>query len=114
MKQSRNKAVVIGYITVAMNALSSIILTRLYVKYLGLETYGIYQMINAVTQYILLFDFGITATVMRFRIAALDSGDRIKDENLLAHCRFILAALSILVILVGTILGMNIGKIYNL
>lgn len=113
MKHSLKKAMIIGYATVALNAISSIILTRLYVKYLGLETYGIYQMINAVTQYILLFDFGITATVMRFRIAALESGDKKQDENLLAHCGIILIALTIIVVIVGGILIINIGNIYT-
>lgn len=112
MRQSRKKAMLIGYTTVALNAISSIILTRLYVKYLGLETYGIYQMINAVTQYILLFDFGITTTVTRFRISAKESGDKKQDENLLAHCGFILVALSIIVIITGAILSINIGSIY--
>ncbi len=113
MKQSRKTAMIIGYVTVAMQTVSSIVLTKLYVKYLGMETYGIYQMIYAVTQYILLFDFGITATVMRFRITALASGEKKQDENLLAHCVMIITALSTIVVIVGLVLSANIGNIYS-
>lgn len=111
-EKARGIAIVISYCSVAVSALSSLLLTKLFVKYLGIDAYGHYQMINAIGQYILLFDFGITATVMRFRVVAIERRDKTGDENLLAHCLAIVAILILLVIVAGTICLFNVDRIY--
>ena len=112
MIKSRKTAIIIGYGTVLANALSSIVLTKLYIKYLGYNDYGLYQMINAITQYILLFDFGITTTVSRFRVACLEKGSKKEDENLLAHSFTIVGILVTVVVIVGFVVRGNIHQIY--
>lgn len=112
MIKSRKTAILIGYGTVFANAISSIVLTNLYIKHLGYDDYGLYQMINAITQYILLFDFGITTTVSRFRVACLEKGSKKEDENLLAHSFSIVAFLIAAVVAAGLIIRGNINYIY--
>lgn len=110
---SRKNAILIGYITVGMQSLSSIILTKLYLAYLGQNMYGIYQMVFSIAQYILLFDFGISTTVVRFRTFALENNDKKADENLLWHCAVILTVLSTVIVVVGSIVYRNLGFIYS-
>lgn len=110
---NRTKAIIVGYIIVALSSVSTFLLTHLYIKYLGMNDYGVYQMMNAITQYILLFDFGITTAVMRFRIAALNEKDKTRDENLLFHCITIIFVLILLVVAAGIIISIFIGNIYS-
>lgn len=110
--KSRRTAIIISYCAVTVSALSNLLLTRLYISYLGLDAYGHYQMINAIGQYILLFDFGIMTAVMRFRVVELERKDKKRDENMLFHCFMIVLVLMFLVVMVGTISLLNVGRIY--
>lgn len=112
-KNSRNRAIAIGYITVALQSISSIILTKIYLSHLGINTYGIYQMVFSIAQYILIFDFGIASTIMRFRTVYLENDDIEGEESLLFHCAIILIFLSIMVIAFGSIFYINIDFIYK-
>ncbi len=97
---------------VMLQSVSSLFLTKLYLQYLGYHTYGVYQMVFSVAQYVLLLDFGIATAVMRFRIECTEKKDRKADENLLAHCAAIVGIVSVLVIVIGGILIKLLPNIY--
>ncbi len=110
---SRTRAIIIGYITVAMQSISSILLTKIYLRYLGINIYGIYQMVFSIAQYILIFDFGIASTVMRFRTFYLEDVDKKGEENLLFHTAVILIVLSIIITIMASLIYINISFIYK-
>ncbi len=62
---SKKLAVTLTYVSIVVQALSTMFLTSFYLRELGSETYGLYQMINAVAQYILILDLGISTVMVR-------------------------------------------------
>ena len=57
--KSKKLAIIVSYALICTNVLSNLILTPIYLNYLGTDGYGFYQMIYAVASYILILDLGI-------------------------------------------------------
>lgn len=64
--KSKKLAIIVSYALICTNVLSNLILTPIYLNYLGTDGYGFYQMIYAVASYILILDLGIGTTMVRF------------------------------------------------
>lgn len=111
--ESKKAAIILSYIGVLAQTLSTIVLTRLYLQRLGAETYGLYQMIYSVAQYILILDLGISTTMIRF-IAEFDTKKDIeRKENFAFHFLIIVGILAAAIAGVGIAVNINIENIYR-
>lgn len=111
--QSKKTAVFLTYLLIVAQTLSTMFLTRFYLDQLGAETYGLYQMIYAVAQYILILDLGISTVMVRY-ISEFDArGDKQKTENFAFHFALIVGALSVIIAAVGLIVNANLENIYR-
>ena len=111
--KSKKMAIALSYIGVLAQTLSTIILTRLYLRRLGADTYGLYQMIYSVAQYILILDLGISTTMIRF-IAEFDTKkDTARKENFAFHFLLIVISLCVIIAGVGLAVNANIENIYR-
>lgn len=110
--KSNKAGAICSYIMIALNTISSIVLVPFYLKFLGIEGYGLYQMIYSVANYILILDFGIGTTMVRFITEYRTKNDKKGEENFAAHCLLIVGLISTLILVVGIILANNIGRIY--
>lgn len=63
---SKKTAAILSYVHLALNSVSSILLTPLLLKFLGVEEYGLYQMIYSIGLYILILDLGIGSVMIRY------------------------------------------------
>lgn len=112
--KSKKVGIVFSYILIACNTLSNIILVPFYLKFLGIDGYGFYQMIYSVASYIMILDFGIGTTMVRFITEHRTKKDNIKEQNFAAHCLIIVIILSITIVVVGIILSNFLGNIYSI
>ena len=111
--ESKKAAIVLSYIGVFLQTLSTIVLTNLYLKKLGADTYGLYQMVYAVAQYILILDLGISTTMIRY-IAEFDAkGETEKKENFAFHFLIIVGVLILMIVNAGIVVNFNLGNIYK-
>lgn len=111
--KSKKLGMLTSYIMILANSLSSIILVPFYLKYLGVDGYGFYQMIYSVASYILVLDFGISTTMVRFITEYKVKKDERGAQNFAGHCALLVVILSILMIAVGIFLSFFIGDIYK-
>ena len=63
---SKKTAAIFSYIFLALNSVSAIFLTPFLLKYLGVDEYGLYQMVYSIGQYILILDLGISTVMVRY------------------------------------------------
>ena len=63
---SKKVSVFVSYCMILGNTISNLVLTPLYFKHLGSEGYGLYQMVYSVAHYILVLDFGISLTMVKY------------------------------------------------
>ena len=110
--QSKKVAVMISYLIILANTFSNLLLTPMYLKYLGIERYGLYQMVYSVAQYILILDFGISTTMVRYISMYHAHDDYESESNFASHCLTIVISVIIVVGIIGTLINSNLLKIY--
>lgn len=110
---SKKLAMILTYLQIIVQSVSTLFLTRFYIQELGEDAYGFYQMIYAVAQYILILDLGISATMIRY-IAEFDArDDHQKAENFAFHMLCIMMLLLCAIAGIGIFVASKIGSIYT-
>lgn len=109
---SKKGSIILSYISLAVHSASNIILTPLYLKYLGMDQYGLYQMIYTVASYILILDFGIKVAMVRYISKYHASNDYESERNFSAHCLITVTAIVIIMIGIGLWINIFLLKIY--
>jgi len=112
LMRSKKIAIIISYFSLIFHTLNNIILTPIYIKYLGLEQYGLYQMIYTVASYILILDFGIQTTMVRYISRFHIQNDYESEKDFAAHCLILLSLVALGIITVGGIINAFLLKIY--
>lgn len=110
--ESKKLAIIISYMMILANTFSNLILTPLYLRELGIELYGLYQMIYAVAHYILILDFGISTAMVRYITMYRENKDRRSEENFIAHCIGIVFVIVLMIIAIGIVLDCKLLSIY--
>ena len=112
MTKSKKLAVSLTYISIIIQALSTMFLTSFYLRELGSDTYGLFQMINAVAQYILILDLGISTVMIRY-ISEFDARDNHqKSENFAFHFGIVVLLVLAGIVSIGIAVNLNIENIY--
>ena len=110
---SKKSAIVVSYIVLLFNTLSSIFLTPILLKYMGVEEYGLYQMVYSVGSYILILDMGIGTVMIRY-ISELRFKEDKKSESNFAGMIGLITLTVCSVITIGLFLiDANIESIYK-
>lgn len=110
--KSKKFAIIISYLMIAANTLSNLLLTPMYLRYLGIEMYGLYQMVYSVAHYILILDFGISTTMVRYIATFHAKNDYDSEKNFSAHCLGIVCVVIIVIAAVGKIVNSQLLNIY--
>ncbi len=91
------KAFIANFCFSFLNALLSIVFTRIYVKYLGAEGYGIIGFYNSIAALFHIFDFGSSAAINREMAKALAQPQKLQQARNMARSLEI-------VVLIGSLL----------
>lgn len=111
--KSKKLAIIVSYALICTNVLSNLILTPIYLNYLGTDGYGFYQMIYAVASYILILDLGIGTTMVRFISIYKEKKDKKGEEVFAFYSAVLVAIVSVFIIIVGLIVNCNLEHIYK-
>lgn len=109
--KSKKFAIFVSYTLICINVLNNMILTPIYLRYLGTDGYGFYQMIYAIASYILILDLGIGTTMVRFISIYREKKDKKGEEVFSFYCLILVLIISILVFIIGNII--NLKNIYT-
>lgn len=110
---SKKTGAVISYVYLALNSISSILLTPFLLKRLGVDEYGIYQMIYSIGSYILILDLGIGTVMVRYISEYRARGDSGKERNFSGMLAIITAAICFVVFLIGIMINYNLESIFK-
>lgn len=110
---SKKIAIIISYISLVIHVISNLVLTPVYLHFLGMDQYGLYQMIYSVASYILILDFGIKTAMVRYISKYHAENDYNSERNFSAHCLITVISMIVLMITAGLILNVFILKIYK-
>ena len=110
---SKKGGIVISYIALVFNTVSAILLTPILLKYLGVEEYGLYQMVYSVAHYILILDLGISTVMVRYISEFRARNDKRAEKNFAMIAGMVMAAIMVAVVLVGMAVNVNLENIYT-
>ena len=104
-RESRAKGVMLSYITTVVRTASRLLLTPLYLHFLGVEEYGFYQYVFSIAAYAVILDFGISSVINKFAIEYREKNDKAGEENVMFYTLVFAAGSVLLIALAGLILG---------
>lgn len=110
---TKTGAILISYITLVLNTLSSVFLTRILLRELGTDEFGLYQMVNSVAHYVMILDLGIATVMVRYLSEYRAKGDLEGERNAAAIIGVFSAVGLVLVVIAGLVIRANIGGIYQ-
>lgn len=107
-KEQIKSGALLSYINIILTTFSGLLFTPFLLRQLGQSEYGLYMLIGSIVGYIAIMDFGLHNTMYRFISKYQSEKNYIKQENFLATTFLIYGVISLLVLLIGTILVMNL------
>lgn len=110
---SKKTAAVISYVYLALNSVTAILLTPFLLKSLGVEEYGLYQMIFSVGSYILILDLGIGTVMVRYISEYRAKNDNESERNFAGGMAVVTSIICILVAIVGILINSNLEFIFT-
>lgn len=114
MKKNNLKlGVVLSYISIFVSVLISLIYTPIMLKLLGQNEYGLYSLCVSLTSYLTLFSFGFGGAYYRFYSKFKNEKDEENISKLNGMFLLIYSIISLLIIIAGTIMVLNIENIFR-
>ena len=110
--KSKKIATMAGYASIVITTALNLILTSLYLRTLGKDGYGLYQMIYSIAQYILILDMGISTVMVRYLVEYNSKGDNEGAENFAFHIGILILAILVIIAIGCMILNASIEIIY--
>lgn len=101
---SRKIGVILSYILMILEVLSTLLLTPFIIRSLGQAEYGVYKLAAAINAYLLLLDLGIGNAIVRYVAKYRVSGDKEKERRFFAVAMIFYGIVAIIALLVGCIL----------
>lgn len=112
-RESRAKGVMLSYITTVIRTVSRLLLTPLYLHFLGVEEYGFYQYVFSIAVYATILDFGISSVINKFGIEYRERNDKAGEENVMFYTLVFAAGAVCLIGLVGIVVGIAAPVIFG-
>ena len=109
----RKYGIFLSYINMIIYAVAGFIYLPILLYYIGINEYGIYQLIGSFIAYFSIMDFGLSSSVTRFYIKYKTLNDKINMENVLAIAVRAYGIIAIILLILGCICYFNIDKIFS-
>lgn len=109
---SKKTAAFLSYINQGLSTVFAIFLTPILLKYLGVDEYGLYQMVYSVGHYIMILDLGIGMVMVRYISEYRARNDKEGEENFAALIAIFTVFIALLVFIAGEILNFNVENIF--
>lgn len=101
---NRKTGVVLSYVLMAVEIVSTLLFTPFLLRTLGRSEYGIYQLIMSVTAYLALLDLGVGSSVIRYMAKYRADNDKMSQRKFLGVTTIYYLFISVAVILLGLVL----------
>lgn len=108
----RKSGIILSYLYIIVSALVNIINVPIFLHFIGVNEYGIYETIGSLIAYFSILDFGLPATIVVFYSKYRASGDQKNAENILAICSRIYIAITVAILTVGIFLYFFLDSLY--
>ncbi len=103
----------LSFASIFLKNIIGLLITPFIIRSLGSSEYGLYTMMGALVGYLSVLDFGLNNTVIRFVAKYKAQNDKLGEENFLAHSFIMYGCISLLVIVIGAFVYVNLDGLYG-
>ncbi len=103
----------LSYVIISLSTIAGLLYTPYLLRQLGQSEYGLYMLIGSLIGYITVLDFGLHNTIYRFIAKYQAENDEENQENFLASCFIIYGLISVLILVVGAVVYLNLDVIFS-
>ena len=104
---------VLAYTIIVLNILVGLVMSSLLGKALGQTDYGLYQALGSLVGSIMIMDFGLGSTVIRYVSKYRTEGDEAGMERFLGMIAVLYVGIGIIILLVGTVMYQFLPSFYD-
>ncbi len=108
-----NLSIILNYACVVIVNLSSVFLTPVIIKGLGLEQYGLYALVYSVVMYMTVNEFSVGNIVMSSLTKYREKKDKNGEENFLFHSFFVFLFIALFAMAVCFVININAPAIFK-
>ncbi len=114
MKINQLKAgVVLSYVTQGVNILTGLLYTPVMLRLLGINEYGLYQLVNSVVSYLGILSLGFGSSYIRFYSRFKAEGDQKGIAKLNGMFLIIFSVVAVVCLLCGTVMATNVKLVFG-
>lgn len=110
---TRKTGVLFSYILMAVQILSTMLLTPFLIRTLGQAEYGVYNLILSITSYFVLLDLGVGSSVVRYMSKYCAQRDIEAQRKFLGVTTIYYTIIAIVTIIIGFVVRDNIQQIFD-
>lgn len=107
------KGAILSYITIFLTNIVGLVVTPFIIRSLGDSEYGLYTLIGAFVAQIAILNLGLNNTTIRFVAKYRAEAKKKDEENFLAVVMLIYIVISVLILLIGSLIYLNISSIFG-
>lgn len=111
MRHSIKLGAILGYISIILTTLVTLIFTPILLDNLGTSEYGVYSLVASVIAYFSIFDVGLSSTGIRY--IAKNHKDQTKISQINGLLLKIYTFISLIILIAGIIIFFNIENIFT-
>lgn len=101
---SRKSGVILSYVLMVLEVLSTLLLTPFIIRTLGQAEYGVYKLVASINAYLLLLDLGIGNAIIRYVAMYRVEENKLKERQFVGVATLFYLGVAALAIILGCIL----------
>ncbi|SEL39169.1 Membrane protein involved in the export of O-antigen and teichoic acid [Colwellia chukchiensis] len=113
VSRERRAGVALSYCAIVIRNIAALLLIPFIINHLGVSHYGIYSLVSALAGYLIVLEFGLANTTIRFLAIYKAEQDKAKEAAFISSIMLIYTVLAILVFFIGMALWWQLPAIFS-
>lgn len=101
---NRKTGVILSYVLMIFEVLSTLLLTPFIIRTLGQAEYGVYKLAAAINAYLLLLDLGVGNAITRYLAKFRVAGDELQGRKFLGVATIFYFGIAVIAVVIGMVL----------
>lgn len=113
LSRERRNGILLSYGSIAIRNVAALLLIPFIINHLGVSDYGIYSLVSALAGYLIVLEFGLANTTIRFLSVYQANNEKDKASEFISSMVVIYGALAACVIGIGLIIWYKLPTIFQ-
>ena len=113
LSRERRNGILLSYGSIAIRNVAALLLIPFIINHLGVSDYGIYSLVSALAGYLIVLEFGLANTTIRFLSVYQANNEKAKESEFISSIVVIYGALALCVVAIGLIIWFKLPTIFQ-